>query len=72
MDLCLDVGEYIINVRVGGVIRNENKVLVHHNPKKNHVALIGGRIKMGEDSISALKREIKEEIGEDTIFVKTV
>ena len=72
MDLCLNVGEYILNVRVCGVIRHGNKVLVHHNTKKNHVALIGGRIKVGEDSISALKREIKEEIGEDTMFVKTV
>lgn len=72
MDLCLNVEDYILNIRVGALIKKENKVLVHHSLKKGHVALPGGRIKLGEDSISALKREIKEELGKDTRFIKTI
>ena len=72
MDISIDIGDNLFNFRVGAVIKNQNKILVHHDKNKEHITLIGGRIKSGEDSITALKREIKEEIGADTEYVKPV
>lgn len=71
MDISLDIGDNLFNFRVGAIIKNKNKILVHHEKSKKHVTLIGGRIKSGEDSITALKREILEEIGADTEYVKS-
>lgn len=72
MDVSIDVGNYRFNYRVAGLIRNGNEILVHHAFKFNHVTLPGGRVKSGEDSIMALKREIKEEMGEDVEYVRPV
>lgn len=71
MDISLDIGDNLFNFKVGAIIKNKNKILVHHEKSKKHVTLIGGRIKSGEDSITALKREILEEIGADTEYVKS-
>lgn len=69
-DISLKVGEHLLNYRVSAVIRNGNKILVHHGIKKDHYTLPGGRVKDGESTITALKREIKEEMGFDTEYVK--
>lgn len=71
-DISLDIGEHYLNFRVGAVIRKNNQILVHKSLNMNHITLPGGRIQDGEDSIKAVQREIKEEIGEDTIYVKPV
>lgn len=65
MDLTLDVEEYKLNVRAAGVIIHNNKVLVHKSKKTNHYALIGGRIEIGEDSETTVKREVQEELGKE-------
>lgn len=65
MDLTLDLEDYKLNIRVAGVIIHKNKFLVHNNTNDTHCALIGGRVKIGEDSATACKREVKEEIGKD-------
>lgn len=65
MDLCLDVGEYKLNIRAAGVIIHNNKVLVHKNVNKDHYAIPGGRIEIGENSEQTLKREIQEELGKE-------
>lgn len=36
MDLCLDVENYKLNIRAGGVIIHNNKVLTHKNINKDH------------------------------------
>lgn len=72
MDVSIDIENYRFNYRVAGLIKKENKILVHHAFKFNHVTLPGGRVKSGEDSIAALKREIKEEIGEDAEYIRSV
>ena len=71
-DISLDIGEHYLNFRVGAVIRKNNQILVHKSLNMNHITLPGGRIQDGEDSIKAVQREIKEEIGEDTSYVKPV
>lgn len=63
MDLTLDVEEYKLNIRAAGVIIHNNKILVHRNINSNHYALIGGRVEIGEDSETTVKREIMEETG---------
>lgn len=72
MDVSIDVGDYRFNYRVAGVIKKDSEILVHHALKFNHVTLPGGRVKAGEDSITALKREIEEEIGEKTEYIKPI
>ena len=72
MDICIDVGKYRYNYRVAGLIKKGDEILVHHAFKFNHVTLPGGRVKSGEESITALKREIQEEIGEETEYISPV
>lgn len=75
MDITVDVGEYKLNVRAAVIINHNNKVLVHRNVNSNHYALIGGRVEIGEDSETTVKRELKEEIGKDieiTGYISTI
>src|SRR5574344_633276 len=72
MDISLEIEDYILNYRVAGLFRKDGKILVHHSINKTHVTLPGGRVKIGEDSITALKREIKEEIGKECEITKNV
>lgn len=65
MDLTLDVDDYKLNIRAAGVIIHNNKFLVHNSSHSEHCALIGGRVRIGEDSATTCKREVKEEIGKD-------
>lgn len=65
MDLCLDVGEYKLNIRAAGVIIHNNKVLTHKDVNKDHYAIPGGRIEIGENSELTLKREMQEELGKE-------
>ena len=72
MDISLKIGDYLLNYRVSALIRNGNKILVHHNIEKNHYTLPGGRVKSGESSIVALQREIREEMGQETQYIRPV
>ncbi len=65
MDITIEVQDYVLNVRAAAVIVHNNKVLVHKNINSDHYALMGGRVELGEDSITTIKREIKEEIGKE-------
>ena len=51
-----------LNVRTTGVFLNNGKILVHKCGKTDHYALPGGRVQTREDSITALKREVSEEL----------
>ena len=62
-DLTLNVGDYVLNVRATAVIIHDGKILIHHNKIDKHYVLIGGRVKIGEDSATTIKREIEEELG---------
>ena len=75
MDITVNVGEYLLNVRASGVIVHNNKILLHKNVNEDHYALVGGRVAIGESSEDALKREIKEELGKDieiTGYISTI
>ena len=50
MDLTLDVENYKLNIRAGGIIIHNNKVLTHKNVNKDHYCLPGGRVEIGESS----------------------
>ncbi len=75
MDLTLDVEDYKLNVRAAGIIIHNGKILVHRNVNSDHYALIGGRVEIGEDSASTVKREVEEETGksvEITGYIATI
>ena len=65
MDLTIDVDDYKLNIRAVVVIIHNNKILVHKNINSDHYALLGGRVKIGEDSETTVKREIKEELNKE-------
>lgn len=75
MDLTIDVENYKLNVRAAGIIIHNGKILVHRNINSDHYALIGGRVEIGEDSATTVKREIKEELGKEieiTGYIATI
>lgn len=75
MDITINVENYKLNVRAAGIIIHNNKVLTHRNVNENHYALIGGRVQIGEDSETTIKREIMEELGKEieiTGYISTI
>lgn len=71
-DITVNIGKHLLNYRVSGIIKNGNKVLLHHSLKSTLYILPGGRVKEGETTEEAIKREIKEEMGQDINIVKSV
>ena len=65
MDITIEVQDYVLNVRAAVVIVHNDRILVHKDINSDHYALMGGRVELGEDSITTIKREIKEEIGKE-------
>lgn len=50
------------NLRVGGIFLNDGKILMHTIEGNGFWVLPGGRCNFGEDTSSALKREMMEEM----------
>ena len=46
MDLTLDVENYKLNIRAGGILIHNNKVLTHRDVNKDHYCLPGGRVEI--------------------------
>lgn len=69
-DIFFKKEEYLFNFRVCGVIKSENKFLLHKKKEDDFWNLMGGRVKLGEDSGQAMVREIKEELGLDCTVKK--
>lgn len=63
MDAVFKVEEGIFNYRVAGVLIENDHVLLHKQASDTHWALPGGRVQVLEDSATAVKREIHEELG---------
>ena len=70
MNLSIDIEDYKLNIRAGGLIIHNNKILAHKNINKDHYCLPGGRIELGENSETTIKREIQEELGKDIDILK--
>lgn len=64
-DICFVLDNNKFNYRVAALVRNGNKILLHKSNKDEFYAFPGGRVKIGESSNETLKREFKEEIGEN-------
>lgn len=62
-DICLDMNEYRVNLRVAAIVRRGDAVLLCRPPGHDWWFLPGGRIKVNEDSLTAVRRELTEEIG---------
>ena len=65
MDITIELGKHMLNIRAAVIIIHNNKILVHKNVNKDHCGLPGGRVEIGEDSAKTVKREIKEELGKE-------
>ena len=72
MDLTVVLDNKKLNIRACALIIHNNKLLVHNNVNESHVALVGGRVKIGESSEDTLKREIKEEMGKENEILEYV
>lgn len=72
MDINFKEEGYTFNFRVAALIRNGNKILVEQNKQVDYYGMPGGRCKLGEDSISAIKREVLEETGEEVEYIRSV
>ena len=75
MDLTINVEDYKLNIRAAAIIIHNNKVLTHRNVNSDHYALTGGRVQIGEDSATTVKREIMEEMGKEieiTGYISTI
>lgn len=62
-DLTVPAGEGLLNIRVGAIIRRGGKVLMVSNPGVSYFYSVGGRLRFGETTEEAVKREVFEETG---------
>ena len=71
-DISVKVGNHVLNYRVSAIFRNGDKILLHHDLNSIHYTLPGGRVKEGETTVEALKREVTEEMGQNIKILKPV
>ena len=71
-DISIKVGNHILNYRVSAIFRNGDKILLHHDLNSIHYTLPGGRVKEGETTVEAIKREVTEEMGQNIKIIKPV
>lgn len=65
-DLNLKIDDIILNIRVGIIFKYHDKVLIEiRKDRVGNSVIPGGRIKIDELRIDAIKREIKEEMHYD-------
>ncbi len=64
-DILFNKKKGIFSYRVAGILVREGKVLLQHGVDTAEYAFPGGHVRLGEISIDALVREIKEETGAD-------
>ncbi len=65
MDAVFQTKSAVFNSRTAAVWIEDAHILLRRQADDNYWALPGGRVKIGEDSMTSLKRELKEELGAD-------
>lgn len=70
IDINFDVEGIVVSVRSCGIINNGDKILLHKKRYDNFYALVGGRVKVNESTIAAVKREFYEELNINVDVVK--
>ncbi|MBQ9227694.1 MAG: NUDIX domain-containing protein [Eubacterium sp.] len=70
MDITFRTDAGVFNYRVCAIIKHNNKLLAMKNNKSSYYFLPGGRVNMHEDTDTAIKRELKEELGIDAKVVR--
>lgn len=70
MNLDYEISNNRFNARVSSIIYNKDKtkILLFKMLDRDFYMLPGGRIELNEDSLTAIKREIMEELGFDLEF----
>lgn len=63
--VCVDINEITFTLRVGGIALRDNRVMLNKGVNEPYWFIPGGHIEEGEDSQSAIVREMREEIGQD-------
>ena len=71
-DINIKIEDYILNCRVVAIIEEDNKILFQKKEHDKYWSLPGGKIEIGEKTIDALKRELKEELGITNFNVETL
>ena len=71
-DIKIDNLSWNFKFRVNGILMHNDEVLVVKMDNNPFYCLPGGHVKLGEDSKSAVIREIKEETGYDSHINKLV
>ena len=64
-DLKIDIDNVRLNIRVGVIIRHNDDFIIEISKEGRNSVIPGGRIKINEDSKSAIVRELKEEMNFD-------
>ena len=68
-DICVPVGDGYVNVRVGAIIEKDGKILMVTNESVDYYYSVGGRIHLGESAGDAVRREVLEETGCDSVMI---
>lgn len=61
-DLSILMEQGLLNVRTSALVKCGEHYLIHKEVQDDFWCLVGGRVKFGEDSWSAVKREFLEEL----------
>lgn len=64
-DITYEEDNIKFNFRVAAIIENNNRILVQHSEGDTNYRLMGGRVRLLENTAQALERELKEELGLD-------
>ena len=65
MDISIVINDIKLNIRVGVILKYGDETLIELSKVSSNSVIPGGRIKIGEKSVDAIKREIKEELNFD-------